>query len=106
MVGIIGCGDDDNPVRSNQDLLVGTWEAHADPDEDEYWVTFRSDGTLIDSDGDEATWSLVGDQLTLTWDDEDSGSYTITLNSVTDTELTTTSKDEDGEETETLTRKT
>ena len=29
MVGIVGCGDDNNPVKevtpSNQDLLVGTW---------------------------------------------------------------------------------
>ena len=25
IVGVVGCGDDDNPVKSDQDLLVGTW---------------------------------------------------------------------------------
>ena len=24
MVGVVGCGDDDNPVKSTEDLLVGT----------------------------------------------------------------------------------
>ena len=88
MVGIIGCGDDKNPVKSNQDLLVGTWiDDEGDP------VTFRDDGTFVDYEGDEGTWSLVGDQLTLTFDDEDFGSATVTLNSVTDTELTITNED-------------
>ena len=95
MVGVVGCGDDDNPVKevtpSNQDLLVGTWL-----DEDGDSTTFRSDGTFVDFDGDEGTWSLVGDQLTTTYDDPDyaefNGTFTIT---VTDTQLTVT--DEDGE---------
>ena len=96
-MGVVGCGDDDNPVKSNQDLLVGTWL-----DEDGDPATFRSDGTFVDSDGDEGTWSLVGDQLTIAYNDEDYGSGTLTLNSVTDTELTVT--DEDGER-DVLTRK-
>ena len=87
MVGIIGCGDDKNPVKSNQDLLVGTWIF-----EEGDWVIFRDDGTFVDYEGDEGTWSLVGDQLTLTFDDEDFGSGTVTL-SVTDTELTITNED-------------
>ena len=90
VVSVVACGDDDNPVKSNQDLLVGTWL-----DEDEDAITFRSDGTFVDSDGDEGTWSLVGDQFTLAYNDEDYGSGTVTLISVTDTELTVT--DEDGE---------
>ena len=99
MVGLvvsIGCGDDNNPVKSNQDLLVGTWL-----DEDGDPGTFRSDGTFVDSDGDEGKWSLVGDQLTVS-DSDGSDSVTVTLNSVTDTELTVT--DEDGER-DVLTRK-
>ena len=98
MVGIVGCGDDNNPVKSNQDLLVGTWL-----DEDGVPGTFRSDGTFVDHEGDEGTWSLVGDQLTLTYDDPDFGGFTDTLSSVTDTKLTVT--DEDGES-EVLTRQT
>ena len=90
MVGIVGCGDDNNPVKSDADLLVGTWV-----DEDGVPGTFRSDGTFVDDEGDEGTWSLVGDQLTVAYNDEDYGSETLTLNSVTDTELTFT--DEDGE---------
>ena len=90
VVGAVGCGDDDNPVKSNQDLLVGTWL-----DEDGWGITLSSDGTFVDGDGDEGTWSLVGDQLTIAYDDEDYGSGTVTLNSVTDTEFTVT--DEDGE---------
>ena len=27
VASVVGCGDDDNPVKSNQDLLVGTWLA-------------------------------------------------------------------------------
>ena len=84
MVGVVGCGDDDNPVKevtpSNQDLLVGTWLA-----EEGDSTTFRSDVTFVDFDGDEGTWSLVGDQLTIAYNDEDYGSVTATLNSVTDT---------------------
>ena len=85
-----GCGGDDNPVKSDQDLLVGTWL-------DDYGesITFRSNGTFVDGDDEEGTWSLVGDQLTIAYNDEDYGSVTFTLNSVTDTKLTVT--DEDGE---------
>ena len=79
-----------NPVKSDQDLLVGTWL-----DEDGDPITLRSDGTFVDWDGDEGTWSLVGDQLTIAYDDEDYGSVTVTLNSVTDTQFTVT--DEYGE---------
>ena len=149
MVGIIGCGDDKNPVKSNQDLLVGTWiDDEGDP------VTFRADGTFVIPDEEfelEGTWSVAGDKLTLTYTEEklreffitglreslkEDGEltdtqideyldnmideafdefvleeigdlvFTATINSITDTELTTTFKDEDGEETETLTRKT
>ena len=105
MVGVVGCGDDDNPVKSNQDLLVGTWLDEdgdgAGPEvllaDNTSPVTLRSNGTFVDWDGDEGTWSLVGDQLTLTYDDPDFAEFgfTDTLNSVTDTKLTVT--DEDGE---------
>ena len=99
MVGIVGCGDDNNPVKSNRDLLVGTWVV-----EDGSSDTFRSDGTFVDGDGDGGTWSLVGDQLTITYDDPDYAEFggTGTI-SVTDTELTVTN--EDGE-TVVVTRKT
>ena len=93
VVGVVESnGNDDNPVKSNQDLLVGTWL-----DEDGDSITFRSDGTFVDWDEDEGTWSLVGDQLTIAYDDPDlaDDGFTVTLNSVTDTELTVT--DEDGE---------
>ena len=69
MVGIVGCGDDNNPVKSDEDLLVGTWL-----DEDGLLVTISSDGTLVESmEGLElaGTWSLVGDQLTLTYSEKD-----------------------------------
>tara|TARA_Y100000588_G_scaffold14338_1_gene15445 strand:- start:211 stop:549 length:339 start_codon:yes stop_codon:yes gene_type:complete len=103
MMGLVvgvGCGDDNNPVKfSNQDL-VGTWS-----DGDGWELTFRSDGTFVNSDGDEGAWSLVGDQLTNS-DIDGSGSYTHTLNSVTDTKLTMTYKDEFGQVTVTYTRKT
>ena len=148
MVGIIGCGDDKNPVKSNQDLLVGIWiDEEGDP------VTFRADGTFVFPDEElelEGTWSVAGDTLTMAYTEEklrevfitglreslkedgltdteideyldnndtlieafdefvleDIGDlvFTAIINSITDTELTMTS--EDGEETETLTRKT
>ena len=80
MVGVVGCGDDDNPVKevtpSNQDLLVGTWL-----DEDGLLVTISSDGTLVESregwsDSNlflelAGTWSLAGDQLTVTYSEKD-----------------------------------
>ena len=103
MVGVVGCGDDDNPVKSNQanqDLLVGTWI-----DQNGYEWTLKVDGTFVDYDGDKGTWSLVGDQLTFAYDDPDFADFgwTDTLNSVTDTKLTVT--DEDGVR-EVLTRQT
>ena len=100
MVGIVGCGDDNNPVKSNQDLLVGTWL-----DEDAVPGTFSSDGTFVDSDEYVGKWSLVGDQLTVS-DSDGSDSVTVTINFITDTEMTMIFKDEDGEETVTYTRKT
>ena len=102
MVGIVGCGDDNNPVKSNQDLLVGTWTT-ADPDD--FSITFRSDGTFVDSDEYVGKWSLVGDKLTVS-DSDGSDSVTVTINFITDTEMTMIFKDEDGEETVTYTRKT
>ena len=109
MVGVVGCGDDVNPVKevtpSNQDLLVGTWTIG---DFDDFSLTLKSDGTFVEvEDGEESTgiWSLEGDQLTIS-DSDGSDSDTLTLNSVTDTEMTLIFKDEDGEETVSYTRRT
>ena len=92
VVGVVGCGDDDNPVKSNQDLdpVVGTWS-----NEDGDSITFRSDGTFVDWEEDEGTWSLVGDQFTFTYNDPDYAELggTFTLISVTDDELTLATKD-------------
>ena len=86
IVNVVGCGDDDNPVKSsNQDLLVGTWM-----DEDEDAWTYRSDGTFVDWDEDEGTWSLVGDQFIMAYNDEAYDDETYTVISVTDTEFTHT----------------
>jgi len=109
MVGVVGCGDDDNPLKevtpSNQDLLVGTWTIG---DSDDFSLTLKSDGTYVEvEDGEESIgiWSLEGDQLTVS-DSDGSDSETLTLNSVTDTEMTLIFKDEDGEETVTYMRRT
>ena len=79
MVGVVGCGDDDNPVKSNQELLVGTWTDEAVDD----W-TLKADGTFVDNFEGEGTWSLVGDQLSFTYDDPDlaDSGFTVTLNEV------------------------
>ena len=108
MVGVVGCGDNDNPVKSYpvesyQDHLVGTWI-----DQNGYEWTLKVDGTFVDYDGDKGTWSLVGDQLTFAYDDPDLAQYgfTDTLISVTDTKLTVTQPTfEDGEKS-VYTRKT
>ena len=42
VVGVVGCGDDNNPVKSDEDLLVGTWSF-----EDGSLVNFSSDGTSV-----------------------------------------------------------
>ena len=90
MMGV-GCGsDDDNPVNSNRDLLVGTW-LYPEVDALTWSLTLNSDGTFHANDeGDDVdgTWSLEGDQLT--FDPTDKDSETATLVSVTDTELTIT----------------
>ena len=109
VVGVGGCGDDDNPVKevtpSNQDLLVGTWTVG---DSDDFSLALKSDGTYVEvEDGEESTgiWSLEGYQLTIS-DSDGSDSETLTLNSVTDTGMTLTFKDEDGEEIVKYTRRT
>ena len=56
-------------MKSNQDLLVGTWL-----DEDGWSVTISSDGTLVESEGGlelAGTWSLAGDKLTVTYSEKD-----------------------------------
>ena len=97
VVGVVGCGDNDNPVKSDQDLLVGTWTDEAGDD----W-TLKADGTFVDNFEGEGTWSLVGDQLTFTYDDPDLADEgrTVTLNDVNYTDATIT---ENGER-EVLTR--
>lgn len=89
VVSVVGCGDDDNPVSSNRDLLLGEWE-------DEYGesLTFNSDGTFLE-DGESGKWSLVGDQLTYTFDDPDFGIYIEKLISVTNTELRTSDAEDE-----------
>ena len=70
VIGVVESGGDDNPVKSDQGFLVGTWEDQ----EHGGWITFSSDGTLVESyDGIEVpgTWSLVGDQLNITQSIED-----------------------------------
>ena len=92
-------------MKSDADRLVGSWTIG---DSDDLSFTLSSDGTYVEvEDGEESTgfWSLVGDQLTNS-DIDGSGSYTHTLNSVTDTKLTLTFKDEYGQATVTYTRKT
>ena len=69
MVGIVGCGDDNNPVKSDEDLLVGTWSFEAGS-----LATFSSDGTLIQSEEGldfVGTWSQTGDKLTITYSEND-----------------------------------
>ena len=79
VVSVIACGDGDNPVKSTAELLVGTWTDEAGDD----W-TLKADGTFVDNFEGEGTWSLVGDQLTFTYDDPDLAdrSFTVTLNEV------------------------
>ena len=87
MVSVGGCGDDDNPAKSDVDRLVGTWI-----DQEDYEVTFKSDGTYVYTGVDyfeEGTWSLEGDELTLFNDKDGEDGYTFTLMSVTDTEFIT-----------------
>ena len=112
MVGVVGCGDDDNPVKSsNEDLLVGTWIAD-DPDSHHSW-TYHSDGTMTNYDtelgenvvdGPVVTWSINGDNLI--WSGRRGDGVIFTF-SVTDESLTI-STTTDGEEeaiTWTFTRK-
>ena len=42
VVGLVGCGDNNNPVKSDEGLLVGTWSF-----EDGSLVNFSSDGTSV-----------------------------------------------------------
>ena len=102
VVSVIACGDDDNPVKSNQELLVGTWTIG------DISLTFRPDGTIIESEPDDeddkGIWSLAGDQLTLS-DSDGSNSETYTVNFITDTEMILTSKTDDVDGPLTLTKK-
>ena len=82
-----GCGNDDsNPVKSDQELLVGTWVGESGSS-----ITFRADGTFVDSDEATGSWSVVGNALTLSYGDYESG--IVVLNFVTETELSVTSSD-------------
>ena len=69
VVGVVGCGDDNNPVKSDEDLLVGTWSF-----EDGSLVNFSSDGTSVSTVEEielAGTWSLTGDILTITYSQND-----------------------------------
>ena len=79
----------DSNSADQANLLLGEWE-------DEYGgsLTFNSDGTFLE-DGDSGKWSLVGDQLTYTYDDPDLGIYIEKLISVTNTELRTSDAEDE-----------
>ena len=112
IVGVVGCGDDANPVKpSNEDLLVGTWIAD-DPDSHHSW-TYHSDGTMTNYDtelgenvvdGRVLYWSINGDNLTWSMGRGDPVIFTFSVTG----ESLTISTIPDGEEeahTQTFTRK-
>ena len=60
VVGVVGCGDDNNPVKSDEDLLVGAWSFV-----DRSLVNSSSDGTSVSTVGEielAGIWSLTGDK--------------------------------------------
>ena len=69
VVGVVGCGDDYNPVKSDEDLLVGAWSFV-----DRSLGNSSSDGTSVSTVGEielAGIWSLTGDKLTITCSQND-----------------------------------
>ena len=69
VLGVVGCGDNNNSVKSDKDLLVGTWSF-----EDGSLVNFSSDGTSVSTVEEielAGIWSLSGDILTITYSQND-----------------------------------
>jgi len=63
------------------EALVGSWEC-IDTIFAHVWLcelTFNENGTFIDGDGDTGTFSVNGNQLTLTFDNPIFGSYTVSF---------------------------
>lgn len=86
-----GCSSDDDNPNSNSPIL-GTWnynryalsdwnEGNWNDDVEPITLEFSSNGTFIDRyDGEidgGGTWSISGDTLTMTYDDEEWGDETI-----------------------------
>ena len=74
VVNVVGCGDDDNPVKSSiassstssdnfAETILGLWYEEGEP----IW-TFNADGTLVFDGYEELNyyWSIEGSTLTIT----------------------------------------
>jgi hypothetical protein len=52
-------------------FINGVQFGDPDIDTNDGWIQFNSDKTGVEQDGDTFTWSLIGDNLTITWNDPD-----------------------------------
>jgi hypothetical protein len=62
-VGLSGCTQS-NPVISDRDKFVGTWDVKANGKEGTF--VFYSNGTVITSSGSSATWEIKDGRLVIT----------------------------------------
>jgi len=51
---------------SNEQRLVGTWVSDED---NSFTVTFKSNGTFSNSDGDDGEWYIIGNRITMVFED-------------------------------------
>ena len=98
-LGFTACGSDDEDDEVSEASIVGVWECTAfdyhsisgDDDVDEgikvgEKIYFHSDGTFSES-GDQGTWRLKGNQLTVIVDDEYYLPVVYTVSKLTSSEL-------------------
>lgn len=63
-------------MPSLKDKLIGTWVMDSDPG---YTITFRANGTMINSDSRSGTWTLTNDTLVMSWSGGSSSTARLTI---------------------------
>jgi len=100
-VTVIGCGGggEDGDSSCTYESVAGTYTGTATSDDDgesvSIWVTFYSDGTLVDSDGDLGTYELSGCSITGTVNED--GGYTTFGGSISGSTMSGTWSNSDGD---------
>lgn len=84
-ISIVGKWNIDKMAFEMTMVVDGETQTETGTETNQGWIEFNSGGTGIDDAGDSFTWTLSGDELTISEEGEDS--FTMTLTTLTEDKI-------------------